>query len=540
MPPTDQSPAAAVTGNGDGGRAEPALELRDIGMMFGGTTVLHDVNFRLEPGVVHAIVGHNGAGKSTLMKIALGVHRPTRGEVLIGGQPLDSADTTAARSLGLGMVFQEKSLIPTLNGLDNLFLNAEQKTPVRTVRRRTEFTEAEELCDLLGISPVLLKRRVSELSAVEQQLLEIAKALRLARKVLILDEPTAPLGHREIGMLFEVVRNVARRGTGVILITHHLSEVFEVSDKVTCMREGTITLSCPASDTNVAGLVKAMLGDKEIAPASQAERRTRKQSAHGDTALDISGLQVRGKLDDISFRIAPGEIVGLVGLAGSGRSTLLRTLFGDIRRDAGEVTVFGRSYRPRHPADAIRNGVYLIPEDRAVHGLLLTKPIVENAMLSVLRRIVSWGMLRMSRGRERTAALMKLLGVRARGPGQVVSELSGGNQQKIVVAKVLATEPRLLLLDEPTYGVDVGAAADLATYIRRQAEAGMAVLWASSDLREVTEITDRALILADGVIRTSIDHTSPDFTESALIEAMQRSADHSLASDEDRQGTSTR
>jgi ribose transport system ATP-binding protein len=518
--------------NGD--KAEPALELRDIEMKFSGTTVLHDVNLRLEPGVVHSIVGHNGAGKSTLMKIALGVHRPTRGEVLIGGQRLDSADPTAARSLGLGMVFQEKSLVPTLNGLDNLFLNAEQKNSVRGIRRKAEFAEAEELCDLLGVSPGLLKRRVSGLSAVEQQMLEIAKALRLARKVLVLDEPTAPLGHREIGMLFEVVRNIARRGTGVILITHHLSEVFEVSDRVTCLREGTVTLSCPASETDVAGLVKAMLGDKEI---SAAARRERQRAAHGEVALDVSGLRVRGKLEGVTFQVAPGEIVGLAGLAGSGRSTLLRSLFGDIRWDGGQVRLFGRRYRPRHPSGAIRSGVYLVPEDRAIHGLLLTKPIVENAMLSVLRRIVAWGLLRMSRGRQRTAALMKLLGIRARGPGQLVAELSGGNQQKIVVAKVLATTPRMLLLDEPTYGVDVGAAADLAAYIRGQAEAGMAVLWASSDLREITEIADRILILADGVIRTSIDRTSADFTESALIEAMQRSGTRARA--EARPGAKT-
>jgi ABC-type sugar transport system ATPase subunit len=521
--------AGADMANGDRSTAQPALELRDIGMQFAGTTVLHDVNFVLEPGVVHSIVGHNGAGKSTLMKIAVGLHKPTSGQVLIGGEPLTSADPTAVRSLGLGMVFQEKSLIPTLNGLDNLFLNAEQKSPVRTIRRKAELSEADELCNLLGISPALLKRRVSGLTTVEQELLEIAKALRLARKVLVLDEPTAPLGDHEVGMLFEVIRNIARRGIGVILITHHLSEVFEVSDKVTVLREGTITLSCPASETNVAGLVRAMLGDKEIVPASTAERRGRERAAHGETGLEVSGLQVRGKLDDITFRVMSGEIVGLAGLAGSGRSTLLKTLFGDIQRDAGEVLVFGRGFRPRHPNDAIKNGIYLIPEDRAIHGLLLTKPIVENAMLSVLGRIVSWGLLRMSRGRQRTASLMSLLGVRARGPEQVVADLSGGNQQKVVVAKVLATEPRLLLLDEPTYGVDVGAAADLAQYIRGQAEAGMAVLWASSDLRELTEVADRILVLADGVIRMSIDRTSPDFTESALIEAMQRSAERPLA-----------
>jgi ABC-type sugar transport system ATPase subunit len=501
-----------------------ALEMRDIDMRFNAVPVLQDVNFALEPGVVHAIVGHNGAGKSTLMKIALGLYRPTAGEVLIGGSRLTADSPAQARSLGLGMVFQERSLIPTLNGLDNLFLGDEQRSPVRSVRRRAEFAEAEELCARVGISPGIMKRRVSELSAVEQQMLEIAKALRLASTVLILDEPTAPLGHQEIGQLFTVVRNVARNGVGVILITHHLAEVFEVSDKVTCLREGRITLSCPAAQTSVSGLIRAMLGDREIVASGPGRRNATSITRTGAPALDVTSLQVRGKLTDVSFETVPGEIVGLVGLAGSGRTTLMRTLSGDIRRDGGQVLLAGQPYNPRHPAGAISRGVYLIPEDRAIHGLLLTKPIVENSTLSILRQLRTGLLLRMSRARQRTSELMSLLGIRAKGPGQVVSELSGGNQQKVVVSKVLATMPKLLLLDEPTFGVDVGAAADLAQYIRSEAASGMAVLWASSDLSELIRVADRILVLADGEIRARIDAGSPEFTESALIEVMQRSS----------------
>jgi ribose transport system ATP-binding protein len=504
--------------------APPALEMRNIEMRFNAVPVLQDVNFVLEPGVVHGIVGHNGAGKSTLMKLALGIYRPTQGEVLIGGEKLGSDNTALARSLGLGMVFQEKSLVQTLNGLDNLFLNDERRSRARSIQRRAEMAEAEELCDRIGISPSLMKRRVSELSAVQQQMLEIAKALRLASRVLILDEPTAPLGNREIGQLFTVVRNVARNGVGVILITHHLAEVFEVCDKVTCLREGKITLSCPSPDTDVPGLIKAMLGDREIVAGGAARRSQPQVRADGPRALDVSGLRVRGKLTDVTFHTVPGEVVGLVGLAGSGRTTLMRALFGDIRRDGGQVLLAGNPYNPRHPADAIGRGVYLIPEDRAVHGLLLTKPIVDNASLSILRQLQTWLMLRMSRARQRTSELMSLLGVRAKGPGQVVSELSGGNQQKVVVSKVLATMPRLLLLDEPTFGVDVGAASDLAQYVRSEAASGMAVLWSSSDIPELLRVADRILVLADGVIRTSVEAGSLRFTEPALIENMQRSS----------------
>jgi ABC-type sugar transport system ATPase subunit len=501
-----------------------ALEMRDIEMRFNAVPVLQNVNFALEPGVVHAIVGHNGAGKSTLMKIALGLYRPTEGEVLICGQRLIADSPAVARSLGLGMVFQERSLVPTLSGLDNLFLNDEKRSPIGSLRRRAQLAEARELCARVGISPSVMKRRVSELTPVEQQMLEIAKALRLASSVLILDEPTAPLGHQEIGQLFRVVRNVARQGVGVILITHHLAEVFEVSDKVTCLREGKITLSCPAAETSVPGLIRAMLGDREIVLNSPGRRVAISTLKDRPAALDVTSLQVRGKLDDVTFSTAPGEIVGLVGLAGSGRTTLVKTLFGDIRRDAGQVTVAGKPFSPRHPGDAIGRGVYLIPEDRAVHGLLLTKPIAENAALSILRQLRTWILLRMSRGRQRAAELMSLLGIRAKGPEQAVAELSGGNQQKVVVAKVLATMPKLLLLDEPTFGVDVGAASDLAQYMRSEAASGMSVLWASSDLQELLHVADRILVLADGVIKTSVAADSPLFTESALIEAMQRSS----------------
>src|SRR5579875_2160854 len=499
-----------------------ALEMRSIDMHFSGVSVLQDVSFAVEPGVVHAIVGHNGAGKSTLMKIAQGVYRPSSGEVYVGGTPMESADAKVARSLGIGMVFQEKSLIPTLTGLDNLFLNDERVTPLRSLRRGAESRDAQDLLDRLGISHSLLKRRVSEFSVVEQQLLEIAKALRLSSRVLILDEPTAPLGHQEIGRLFEVVRNVAWQGVGVILITHHLGEVFEVSDRVTVLREGRVTLSCPAAETTVPGLVRAMLGDREIHMDEPGRRQQNRRD--GDAVMTVRSLEVRGKLSNVSFRLYPNEIVGLVGLAGSGRSTLLRTLFGDVRRSGGDVLLGGKPYRPRHPADAIRSGVYLIPENRAVHGLLLAKPIVENSSLSILRDLVSLGVLRMSKGRRRAREWMTLLGIRATGPEQVVMELSGGNHQKVVVAKVLSTTPRLLLLDEPTYGVDVGAASDLAKYVRNQAASGMAVLWASSDVGELVRVADRILILADGTIRAAALAGSPEFTEPALIEAMQRSS----------------
>ncbi|HLI15501.1 MAG TPA: sugar ABC transporter ATP-binding protein [Acidimicrobiales bacterium] len=506
----------------------PAVELRHIYKSFAGTYVLQDVSLAVQPGQIHAVVGHNGAGKSTLMKILQGVHQADAGEILLGGHVLRRPTPSLVRSLGVGMVYQERSLVPTLSGLDNLFLNNEVRGITRRIRRGVEYRQAAEICARLGVSPALLGRRVGEMSAVEQEMLEVAKALRVARRLIILDEPTGPLGGSEVQDLFKVIRATAATGVGVVLITHHLGEVFDIADFVTCLREGRVTLSCPTQQTNIDELITAIVGESS-ALAQQYASQARQSAATGtgpgegrEVALEVRSLLVPGKLHDVSFEVLPGEIVGLVGLAGSGRSTLLKVLYGDIRPAAGEVRLFGRPVRPGHPADAIRRGIYLIPEDRAVHGLVLSSAIVENVALSVLDRLRSWGVLRMSRARRRTRSAMQQLGIRAKGPDQVVSELSGGNQQKVVIAKAVQTDARLLLLDEPTFGVDIGASRDVARYVHEFVAAGNAALWVSSDLHELLTVADRILVLSDGTIQESIGRGTPEFDESTILAKMQR------------------
>jgi ABC-type sugar transport system ATPase subunit len=506
--------------------SETALEMNDISMRFGDVWVLNDVDLKLPPGAIHAIVGHNGAGKSTLMKIALGVYRPTRGEVRIGGRRLTYNRPAAARELGLGMVFQERSLIPTLNGLDNLFLNSEHLNRFRVVQRAPEVEEAAALLEQLDVPRSLLDLRVSEMSTIEQELLEIAKALRLSNKVLVLDEPTAPLGRAEIHRLFEFVRTVARRGTGIVLITHHLAEVFAISDHVTCLREGRVVLSAPTKDTSMTELIRAMLGHTSVAPAQ--EKSTETTEIEGDrsqlpTRLAVTHLQVGEKLLDVTFDIARGEIVGVAGVVGSGRSTLLRTLFGDVRPTGGVMTLDGKPYRQSNPQAAISGGVYLIPEDRALFGIILTKSINENTVLPILSRFVNkLRLLEMSEGRSLSREMMTRLDIRARNIDQVVGELSGGNQQKVVLAKALAVGARLMLLDEPTFGVDIGAVKEIVRQVRQMAQGGAAVLWATSDIREMLEVADRVIILRDGVIDRSIDRGEPEFTEDFVFARMQR------------------
>lgn len=502
-----------------------SLEMRNIGMRFGENWVLRDVSFLVKPGTVHALVGHNGAGKSTLMKIALGVYTPVTGEVRIGGERLTFTRPAEARSLGLGMVFQETSLIDTLNGLDNLFLNSEVRRG-GLIARRPEEEEAAALFERLGMSRFLLRRRVGEMTKIEQEMVEIAKALRLGQKVLILDEPTAPLGREEIATLFEVVRAVARLGTGVVLITHHLRELYEISDEVTCMREGAVVLNAPTSETTLPGLVAAILGPAAASGHLVQERGERpavvRTEGQVEPVLDVRHLQVGTKLADVSFSVFPGEILGVTGLAGSGRSLLLRTLFGDIQASGGEIEVRGRRYTPADPKEAIARGVYLVPEDRRVHGLVLTKPIVENVVLSILRKLVQAGILRMRQGVRLARDMISLLNIRTRGPWQIAGELSGGNQQKVVLARALVSDIDVLLLDEPTFGVDIGSARDLVTQVRKLAESGKAVVWVTSDLLEILDVADRILVLADGVVRAALLRGDADFSEAALVQLMQR------------------
>jgi ABC-type sugar transport system ATPase subunit len=357
---------------------------------------------------------------------------------------------------------------------------------------------------------------------VEQQMVEIAKAVRLATNVLILDEPTAPLSHREIDALFGVIRRVAALGAGIVLITHHLAEVFAVSDEVTVLREGRVTLHAGTDTTDIPALIEAMLGRSKS--TIETVRESRRHIDPGtDPVLSVQGLSVTGKFPDgISFDVAPGEIVGVAGLVGSGRTTLLKALFGAVPIAGGRVDLRGAPYAPRSPWAAIHRGVFLIPENRADDGLVPSEPIVENVILPVLRDVTSARVVRMGRARAMTRSFMADLNVRASGPDQMVGELSGGNQQKVVLAKALATRAGLLLLDEPTFGVDVGAAAELIRHVRAMAAQGKGVLWATSDLQELLAVADRILVVADGTIREVIPRGDPGFSEAHLIEAMQR------------------
>jgi ABC-type sugar transport system ATPase subunit len=512
--------------------AENVLEMERIGKRFGQVWVLKNVNVNVRRGVIHAIVGHNGAGKSTLMKIALGAERPTEGEVRVAGHELTYSRPAEARTLGLGMVMQERSLIRTLSGLDNLYLNSEHKSAIGLVDVRRQRAEIAGLLEELAVPRTLLSTMTSDMSTIEQELIEIARALRLGSQVLILDEPTAPLGREEITRLFGVLKMIAARGAGIAIITHHLAEVFAVSDMVTCLREGQVVLQTPTKDTSMTGLISAMLGRRPWEGAhlpthgnKRVDATARSSSRQkSEPSLKVRNLKVGTKLADVSFEAFPGEVLGIVGLAGSGRTTLLRALFGDLRQGGGEILFRDKRYRPNSTQDAMEEGVFLIPEDRGVHGLMLAKSIAENITIVILRRLSGpMGLLRFSEARAQARKMMKVLDVRATGADQAVRELSGGNQQKIVLAKALTLSPDLVLLDEPTFGVDIGATHEIIAKVRLMADEGATILWASSDLLEVTHVADRIIVLRDGIVGATVGPEEADkFTEDALVAMMQR------------------
>jgi ribose transport system ATP-binding protein len=496
-----------------------ALSMTGVGKVFGKARVLDQITFRVGAGRIHGLVGHNGAGKSTLMKIALGAEKPTEGSVTIGDTPLAFARPAEARDAGVGMVLQELSLIPTLSVADNIFLNDEQRGRAGLVSHRVQQREAERLLSELGIAGIAAKNKVGDLGIAQQQMVEIVKAFRLGTRLLILDEPTAPLSRREVVALFELIRQTAGLGRGVVFITHHLREVFEICDEVTVLREGRVRLSLPTSESSLDEVVLAIVGG-ELAAVEQEVAD--EPGSLGEPVLEVEHLTVGDKLLNLSFQLHAGEILGIAGLAGSGRSVLLKTLFGEIHPYTGAMTLNDRPYRPRGSADAIRLGVFLVPEDRRVNGVVLMHTIEQNIILSVLARMADWGLYRPKRARRTVDGMMRTLDVRATGRKQLVSELSGGNQQKVVFSKALVANTDVLLLDEPTFGVDVHTAAEVIRLVRGEVDEGKAALWVSSDLPELLQVSDRVLVLADGRIKSMVRRDDPDFTEDGLLRAIQR------------------
>jgi ribose transport system ATP-binding protein len=478
--------------------AAPALSATGLYKSFASTRALQGASLELEAGQIRALLGENGSGKSTFAKIIAGVLAPDRGTIYRAGSPVLFDDPIAARAAGIAIVFQELSLAPDLDIVDNMFLGRERRKGVPGfLDRRGEEQACRTMLDQLGLA-VDPRQPVRRLGMAQQQMLEIGKALSQQPAVLILDEPTASLTRGEIERLFALVTRQREAGTAILYVTHHLREVLEIADQVSVMRDGRVVANrSVTADTTEAELVELLIGRAPSfpppAPAGPA----------GLPLLDIAGLRTFGTRE-VSLRVGAGEIVGLYGVVGCGREEIGRALVGLHPVTGGTIKLAGESYSARGPADALTAGVSFLSSDRKHEGILPNRPIRENLMLSNLGAVARCGLVQKSLERAKTAEQLKLLGVKFTSAEDSILALSGGNQQKVVFGRALMSRPKLLVLEDPTAGIDVGAKQDLYRVIRDHARDGMAFLWMSSDITETLTLCDRVYAMYDGVIVSEI------------------------------------
>jgi rhamnose transport system ATP-binding protein len=470
------------------------LQLSAVTKSFGAVRALKGVSFDLQAGEVHALLGENGAGKSTLIKVITGAHQPDGGTIEINGERVAHLTPASAHKLGIACIYQQPALFPDLTVAENIGLRLEPASALRKVNWATRQQRAAELLQRIGaeISP---DAEVRSLSMPEQQLVEIACALGAGARIVIMDEPTASLTQKEQHLLFAVVKDLRASGVGVIYISHRLEEIFQLADRVTVLRDGESVGTNKVGAMNETSLIKLMVGREvsAIYPPSESEA--------GNVVLSLKNLNcAAGGVKNISLDVRAGEIVGMAGLVGAGRTELARVLFGITPADSGEILLNGQRITISTPKEAVAHGIAYVPEDRRRHGVILEMPIAHNMTMAVHDRVFPGAWLRFGAEKQLALDFIRDLGVKAYGPEAPGGSLSGGNQQKVSLARWLATKPKLLILDEPTQGVDVGAKSEIHKIIRRLAKEGLAVLMISSDLPEVLGMSDRIAVMRGGTI----------------------------------------
>jgi rhamnose transport system ATP-binding protein len=472
----------------------PLLALRRAAKSFGGVRALRGVDFELRAGEVHALLGENGAGKSTLIKIITGAHQPDAGGIVVAGETVSGLTPARAQALGIACIYQQPALFADLTVAENIGLRLEPHGTWRRIDWGARRARAQALLTRVGAG-ISSDTEVRELSMPEQQLVEIACAIGSGARIVIMDEPTASLTRQEQERLFTVVREMRAAGTGVIYISHRLEEITALADRVTVLRDGESVGTQPIGAVTEAGLIKLMVGREVNLLYPPAE------SAPGKVVLDVRGLGcAAGGVKGVTFQVRAGEVFGLAGLVGAGRTELARVLFGLTPADAGEIRLNGTAVTLQSPQDAVERGIAYVPEDRRRHGVVLEMPIAQNMTMAIHPRIFPGTWLRF--GAEEALALefIRDLAVKCSGPDAPGGSLSGGNQQKVSLARWLATKPKLLILDEPTQGVDVGAKSEIHRIVRQLAKQGLAVVLISSDLPEVLGMGDRIGVMRGGTL----------------------------------------
>jgi ribose transport system ATP-binding protein len=477
-------------------RAAPLLEMRGIAKSFPGVQALRGVDLELHAGEVLALLGENGAGKSTLMRILGGAHRADEGVIRLDGAEACFTSPQDARAAGVAVIYQEFNLVPGLTAVENIFLGRET-TRAGFLDRRSERARATALFQRLG-AEVDLDVPCRRLTTAQQQLVEIAKALAFDARILVMDEPSAALTAHEVDRLFAIIRDLKTQGIGIVYISHRLDEVFEITDRVSVLRDGCNAGGSATSELTRVQMIGLMVG-REL-----TEEFPRRATLPGETRLEVSGLRRGRAVRDVSFHVRRGEILGLTGLVGAGRTETVRLLFGADPREAGEIRLDGRLLEIRTPADAIAAGIGLLPEDRKTQGLVLAHSVRENFALPNLERLSNKGFVKQREEREEFARYIAQLQIKVPGQEQRAGNLSGGNQQKVVLAKWLARHCEILVFDEPTRGVDVGAKFEIYLLMNALVAEGKSIVMISSELPEVLGMADRILVLHEGSVTGEI------------------------------------
>jgi len=474
--------------------ARPILEMKNIVKEFPGVKALDDVSFNIYAGEIMALLGENGAGKSTLMKILSGVYTKDGGEMFFNGEPLNLKDPKDAQNKGIAIIHQELNLVPELTVAENIFIGREPVTAYGRIKFKEMNEKAAEYLAMLGEADMSPLTKVASLSVGKAQIVEIAKAISMNAKIIIMDEPTDSLTDVETENLYKVIRELKGQGKGLVYISHKLSEVFDVCDRATVLRDGTFVDMKPVSELTEEKIIQLMVG------RALDERFPKSTAKHGDVVFEVEGLTNQA-IKDVTFSVRKGEIVGVAGLMGSGRSEIAKSIYGYMTLSKGRIFIDGKELRINHPSSAIENGISYVSEDRKQLGLILGMSIKENITLPALKAFQNIFRFISSDGEEQASKMyIEKMSIKTTGSMQKVVNLSGGNQQKVAIGKGLVTEPKVLILDEPTRGVDIGAKKEIYELINELKEKGLAIILISSEMPEVIGMSDRILVISSGEV----------------------------------------
>lgn len=475
------------------------IEMRGIDKSFGSNQVLKQAGFTLESGEVHALMGENGAGKSTLMKILTGVYTKDAGTVLVDGKEVNYKNPQEAEKAGIVFIYQELNVMFDLTVEENLFMGKEIHGKFGICDKKAMQKKAQEALNTLGVN-ISPKTVMSELSVGQQQMVEICKALMADAKVIIMDEPTAALTQSETVALFKVIESLRKKGVSMVYISHRMEEIFELCDRITVLRDGSYIGVKNIPETNMNEIVKMMIG-REI-----GERYPSRDVKIGKEVLKVKGLTRKGTFYDVSFSVRAGEVLGVSGLMGAGRTEIMQAIFGNLSYESGTIEIDGKEVKISNPRQAMEHGIGFITEDRKTEGLMLDKSIRENISLCNLERISKSSVISKEAEKDMVAEAIKDLHIKCFGPFHECNNLSGGNQQKVVLAKWILTNPKILILDEPTRGVDIGAKKEIYNIINKLAAQGVAIIMVSSELPEVLGMSDNIMVVREGEVRGIISY----------------------------------